>query len=430
MAREQETQRQGSRKLSKRKKPPRAPSIQYPERLREGDDTSKDAAAATDYPGQSVNQSVLSMITKVGSATDFHKRFDEESSDTDEDPLDKNTASVRTQEPADVAVEEDAVGPSSHVVQEVKNESQSHHARASLRLQTATDVDPMSQSMFLPPKQSYTIHGSSKNGTPQNAPVMSQMLEAQADFGSSDKGSNPEGEKTEDTIGTRRTAANNDLAMQLKMIFGFDSPEEVIAEYPCWLTQSVLLQGYMYITTRHICFYAYAPKKINTVVKSGHLSKRGKQNPKYNRYWFQLKGDELSYRTDPSDPYFRSGNIDLRYGISANLLEGKDKSKGGSKDLSIVTPHREYLLKADSAASAREWVKQLQRVIFRSHNKGDSFKISMPIENVVDVEDAPVMDIAETIKVRVADADEGFAVFAVDEVTGISYVYRSKLICI
>ena len=40
----------------------------------------------------------------------------------------------------------------------------------------------------------------------------------------------------------------------------------------------------------------------------------------------------------------------------------------------------------------------------------------MPIENVVDIEEAPVMDVAETIKVRVADADEGFAVFAVDEV--------------
>lgn len=34
-----------------------------------------------------------------------------------------------------------------------------------------------------------------------------------------------------------------------------------ILEYPCWLLQSVLLQGYMYITLNHICFYAYLPKK-------------------------------------------------------------------------------------------------------------------------------------------------------------------------
>ena len=40
----------------------------------------------------------------------------------------------------------------------------------------------------------------------------------------------------------------------------------------------------------------------------------------------------------------------------------------------------------------------------------------MPIENIMDVEESPVMDIAETVKVRVADADENFAVFAVEEV--------------
>ena len=34
-----------------------------------------------------------------------------------------------------------------------------------------------------------------------------------------------------------------------------------VVEYPCWLLQSVLLQGYMYITDKHICFYAYLPKK-------------------------------------------------------------------------------------------------------------------------------------------------------------------------
>jgi hypothetical protein len=32
-------------------------------------------------------------------------------------------------------------------------------------------------------------------------------------------------------------------------------------EYPCWLLQSVLLQGFLYVTAKHICFYAYLPKK-------------------------------------------------------------------------------------------------------------------------------------------------------------------------
>ena len=194
----------------------------------------------------------------------------------------------------------------------------------------------------------------------------------------------------------------------------------------------VLLQGYMYITSKHICFYSYLPKKDvswcfrrrveyalltprqNTVAKSGHLSKRGKQNPKYTRYWFSLKGDVLSYYADPSKPYFRSGNIDLRYSISASLSESKEKGKD-VKDFAVVTSQRQYHFKADSVASAKEWVRTLQKVIFRSHNDGDSVKVSLPIQNVIDIEDSPVIGFAETLKIRVIDSDE---TYAIDEVCG------------
>lgn len=190
----------------------------------------------------------------------------------------------------------------------------------------------------------------------------------------------------------------------------------------------------MYITENHICFYAYLPKKAvsyvyvymqvlegltpsqNIVTKSGHLSKRGKQNPHFQRYWFTLKGDVLSYYTDPSDLYFPSGNIDLRYGISAALSEHKDKGKDVTH-FTVTTHQRTYFFKADSAASAKEWVKTLQKVIFRSHNDGDSVKIFLPIENVIDIEESPVIDFAETFKIRVVDNDE---TYAIDEVCGPS----------
>lgn len=185
----------------------------------------------------------------------------------------------------------------------------------------------------------------------------------------------------------------------------------------------------MYITTKHICFYAYLPKRIvsslvmssngestannkqNTVVKSGYLAKRGLKNPKYNRYWFILKGDVLSYFSDPSDKYFPHGNIDLRYGISAAVVE-KDKGKDLTH-FEVVTHQRKYEFKADSAPSAKEWVKSLQKIIFRTHNEGDSVKISLPIENVIDVEDSQVVEFAETCKIRVIDNDQ---TFAIDEV--------------
>ena len=114
-----------------------------------------------------------------------------------------------------------------------------------------------------------------------------------------------------------------------------------------------------------------------------------------------LKGDVLSYYTDQSRLYFPSGNIDLRYGISA-LEKGKE--------FTIITDQRVYHFKADSATSAKEWVKTLQKVIFRSHNDGDSVKISLPIENIIDVEESPVSGLAETLKIRVVDSDETYAV--------------------
>ena len=69
-----------------------------------------------------------------------------------------------------------------------------------------------------------------------------------------------------------------------------------------------------------------------------------------------------------------------------------------------------YHFREDIATSAKEWVKTLKKVIFRSHYDGDSVYISLPIENVIDVEESPVSGLAETLKIRVVDSDETYAV--------------------
>ncbi|KAF2152471.1 glycosyltransferase family 1 protein [Myriangium duriaei CBS 260.36] len=248
----------------------------------------------------------------------------------------------------------------------------------------------------------------------RDAPVMSQMLQARAhaenlESSSATLTARPSTSTSASTTslkGNRKAAIA--LPEALKDIFEFDQPEEVISEYPCWYLANVLLQGYMYVTQRHVCFYAYLQQKSNTTIKSGYLGKRGKTNPRFRRYWFTLKGTVFSYFTDPSTPYFPNGNIDLRYGISAESIRDKDKKETNS--FSVTTDKRTYYFKADSEANAKEWVKQLQKVIFRSHNDGDSVKISLPIDNVLDVEESPVIDFAETIKIRVIDNDETFAV--------------------
>jgi len=182
----------------------------------------------------------------------------------------------------------------------------------------------------------------------------------------------------------------------------------------------------MYITQKHICFYAYIPKKhvcihnynLSTmakerqhdVSKTGYLSKRGRS--KYNRYWFILKGDVLAYYTNPTELYYPRNRINLQYAISAEVLEGKDKNKDETT-FTITTDERTYQFKADSTVSAKEWVRSIQKVIFRTHNEGNSVKISLPIQNILEIEESTILDFAETVKIRVIDNDE---TYAIDEV--------------
>ncbi|RAL60669.1 hypothetical protein DID88_009987 [Monilinia fructigena] len=257
------------------------------------------------------------------------------------------------------------------------------------------------------PQESISPEKQHPRHQPKDAPVMSRMLDARAELSLRPSFDMPRKSKDPTKVNDNGESSPDSLAERLMEIFKFESPEDVIEEYPCWLMKSVLLQGYMYITTKHICFYAYLPKKSNEVVKSGYLSKSGKHNPKYNRYWFRLKGDVLSYYMDPSDLYFPSGNIDLRYGISASVSE-KDKGKD-STHFTVETHQRTYHFNADSAPSAKEWVKALQKIIFRSHNDGDSVKISLPIENIMDIEDSQIVDFADTCKIRIIDNDETYA---------------------
>jgi sterol 3beta-glucosyltransferase len=143
------------------------------------------------------------------------------------------------------------------------------------------------------------------------------------------------------------------------------------------------------------------------------LFKRGRS--KYNRYWFILRGDVLSYYTNPAELYFPRNRINLQYAISAETLESKKKGEDETTFV-VTTDERRYQFKADSAVSAKEWVRSIQKVIFRTHNEGNSVKISLPIQNVIEIEESSILDFADTVKVRVVDNGE---TFAIDEVRAI-----------
>lgn len=120
----------------------------------------------------------------------------------------------------------------------------------------------------------------------------------------------------------------------------------------------------------------------------------------------------MSYFSNPSELYFPRNRINLQYATSAEVVESKKK---GEEDTTFIvtTDERKYQFKADSVASAKEWTRAIQKVIFRTHNEGNSVKIRLPIQNVLEIEESSILDFADTVKVRVIDNDE---TFAIDEV--------------
>lgn len=395
-----------------------------PKRFRDNDDAQVDVTAppktvgSRDSPLNYMQQSVFSMIAAVGSRSDFHARFDDSSeSDGETEGHVQRKSSSPDMSPS-------RRGQDGRPERQSASEERGRRYRRSIsrqrllqplqgvdvkhprRVRSGSRTEPSTRDQsprVTPPKRP-------RSATPRAVPVLSRMVEAQVHFKAS-------GQEDQQTIEDK---AQNDqadpsaslLSIRLMEMFHFEKPEKVLAEYACSLLQSMLLQGYMYVTEGHICFYAYLPRKSTVAIKSGYVYKRGRKNPRYNRYWFLLKGDVLFYYSDPSTLYFPRGHIDLRYGISASLIERKDKEIE-PKDFHVSTDQGTYYFRTDSAANAKEWVKALQKVIFRTHNEGESVKISFPIKNIIDIEESPMIDFAETFKIRAFESGE---TYAIDEV--------------
>ena len=169
---------------------------------------------------------------------------------------------------------------------------------------------------------------------------------------------------------TSQSSRRATLAEKLREVFMLAEPEEVLAEYPCWLFRTILIQGFLYLTEGHLCFYAYLKGKEGQTVRSGAISKRSSSTRRYRKYWFVLKDDVLSWYPSSSDPYFPIEQIDMHYVTSVEpSLAHKDHFK-------MVTPRKKYHFATESSVSQQEWVKALRKVVFKSQNEGESVKVS------------------------------------------------------
>ena len=387
--------------------------MDLPERLKRADDASEDVTAPSkDGPARYMNQSIFSMITAAGSTNQRQTLLDDGLSDSDgNDDVDQPQFLTTD------AVEPDGDGPAEPRDIKHSRTSSKNKLLSKLRLNTGrsdghpAEADDMTGSQILNPKSRI---GAGKAPAGSDASTLRRRVTTEVDRDISEEDQGPQKAPKLRRISAGPSSKRPMLTLPAKLmeIFRFDEPEEVILEAKCWLLQSVLLMGYMYVTPKHICFYAYLPKRAAAVSKSGYLSKQGKRNPRYRRLYFELKGDVLSYYESPANKYYPQGSIDLRNAISAAVVEPTDKNQTTAY-FTVQIEGRTYSFKADTMASAKEWVKNIQRAIFRSNNEGDAVKISLPIENIMDIEENPILDCAETVKIRVIDNDE---TYAIDEV--------------
>ena len=89
------------------------------------------------------------------------------------------------------------------------------------------------------------------------APYLSMMLQGEAHMAAEQESTSTEATPS---TGDGQVPTKDKLAQRIMEIFDLNEREPVLAEYPCWLLQTVLLSGHMYITSKHLCFYAYMPK--------------------------------------------------------------------------------------------------------------------------------------------------------------------------
>ncbi|WVO17804.1 hypothetical protein L204_105502 [Cryptococcus depauperatus] len=200
----------------------------------------------------------------------------------------------------------------------------------------------------------------------------------------------------------KRLIRKEKLAQRMMEVFGLEDQEEVLEEMKCWLLRNIMLKGYMYLTRKHICFFARIPNENNLLVKSGPLYKKSSRTKLSTKFWVVLKNDVLSWYESTSDLYFPKGNISLQYCLSCDSVS--------DQKFKIRTAERSYTFTADMENSRDEWVKALQKVMFKTQHEGECVKLIIPLEAIVDVDKSPTLEFAETIEIKCIDMEDQMSV--------------------
>ncbi|KAI7907052.1 uncharacterized protein BX663DRAFT_126346 [Cokeromyces recurvatus] len=198
----------------------------------------------------------------------------------------------------------------------------------------------------------------------------------------------------------------NDQSIEekLKIVFHLPVKESLKGEWPCYIVQSAIVSGFMYLTEKYICFYASLPKNKLVFNKSGYLllKKTGPMKATYERYYFDLNEDALTWFESSTDSYSPLGKIDLKSVIS---IKQSTRRRYG---LRIVTMDKTWYLQTDTNAAMIEWTNALQKAIFRAKHGGNSLKITLPFEKILDIELTEAFEFQKFLKIRAVGIDDNF----------------------
>ena len=225
-----------SRKIQKRRSERHTVTLQIPDYLKDGADAQDDVTAPPKgKDAQYMNQSVFSMIAAAGSKTDFHARFDDSSSDSDEAPDVDSSVGERSRSPAGDGTP--PTGDSSSQQQRRRSPMPDFakalprlHPRSASRKRAMASLAGI-RKQSISPRPDLGRRASSGFKSSQ-VPVMSRMLEAKAKLQSAERDEpyseeplSEEREVEEQQVPSGTTS----LAVRLMEIFEFNEPEEVLS---------------------------------------------------------------------------------------------------------------------------------------------------------------------------------------------------------
>ncbi|KAI9018738.1 hypothetical protein CLU79DRAFT_760165 [Phycomyces nitens] len=192
------------------------------------------------------------------------------------------------------------------------------------------------------------------------------------------------------------------IAEKVHMIFKLPTVETLRGEWPCYIIRSAIVPGFLYLTDKHICFYASLAHSQEGYSKNGYLLVKtaGKMSTSYQRCYFDLKNDVLAWYENATDNYSPLDKFDLKY---AQYVRRSKKRDYGFR---IKTMTKTWHFQADTEAAVIEWITVFQKAIFKAKNTGSSLKVVISMGNILDIEQPVHIEFQQFLKVRTAGIDD------------------------